>query len=570
MINNEVKNQIEKLFAENKYDELIDVATKFIKPDERPAGLACLMGTSKYLKKNKKKEDVISALGYFEEGYKKGKNSVHGLSGIVNFITISIHSSRRSDEFLVYLDKAQEYYYECEKYFDHNLEFLNASKDLFMFQLDKVKLKEITGKIILHKNSNPEQRSNSIFFYNYIYDWSQKKYTEKVKKNSEIFPNYKVKKLEDINYKDNSKIHLGFVGADFNDYHSISYFLKNTFKYLDKNIFKIFLFCFNRKNNEMLERNELTSFVDEVVDINNFGNQEAVNIIQQNKINILFDVMGFTSSDRIQIFNSRIAPIQISWLATCNTVGLKNIDYLIADKNVISEDEESWYPEKIIKMPDIWNVHSGMDFDRKFNESPVVKNDFFTFGSFNNFHKISDEVIETWSKILQKNDRAKLLLKSSSFGNHDKKLKEKFKKYGVDQRVEILSKANYPFKKDHLEVYKNIDLALDTFPYNGVTTTFEALWMGVPVLVLKGFNFNSKCGFSIMKNGNLDELIANNFEEYIELAVTLSENKEKFLEIRKKIFENILSTSLFDSKKFSKDFGKKLLEVNDKINLQIS
>ena len=362
---------------------------------------------------------------------------------------------------------------------------------------------------------------------------------------------------------------MGFVGDDFNDQHSISYFLKNTFKYLDKNIFKIFLFCFNRVNNENLIRDELTNFVDEVVDINNFSNQEAVNIIQQNKVNILFDVMGFTSGNRIQIFNSRIAPIQISWLATCNTVGLKNIDYLIADKNVISEDEENWYPEKIIKMPDIWNVHSGMDFDRKFNKSPVIKNDFFTFGSFNNFHKISDEVIETWSKILQKNDRAKLVLKSSSFCNNET-LKEKFKKFGVDQRVEILSKKNYPFKKDHLEVYNNIDLALDTFPYNGVTTTFEALWMGVPVLVLKGFNFNSKCGYSIMKNGNLDELIANNFEEYIELAVTLSENKEKFLEIRKKIFENILLTSLFDSKKFSKNFGKKLLEVYDKINLQIS
>lgn len=569
MINNEVKNQIEKLLAENKYDELIDVATKFIKPDERPPGLACWLGTSHYLRKNKKKKDVIAALNYFEEAYKKGKYSVHGLSGIVNFISVSVNSSRKSDEFLVYLDKAQEYYYECEKYFDQNPEFLKAGKDLFTFQLDKVKIKEISDKIIVNKNLSLEQKCNAIFFYNYIYGWSQEQYTEKVKKNSEIFPNYKVKNLEDINYAENHKIHLGFVGDDFNDQHSISYFLKNTFKYLDKNIFKIFLFCFNRLNNENLIRDELTNFVDEVVDINNFSNQEAVNIIQQNKVNILFDVMGFTSGNRIQIFNSRIAPIQISWLATCNTVGLKNIDYLIADKNVISEDEENWYPEKIIKMPDIWNVHSGMDFDRKFNKSPVIKNDFFTFGSFNNFHKISDEVIETWSKILQKNDRAKLVLKSSSFCNNEV-LKEKFKKFGVDQRVEILSKKNYPFKKDHLEVYNNIDLALDTFPYNGVTTTFEALWMGVPVLVLKGFNFNSKCGYSIMKNGNLDELIANNFEEYIELAVTLSENKEKFLEIRKKIFENILLTSLFDSKKFSKNFGKKLLEVYDKINLQIS
>ena len=110
--------------------------------------------------------------------------------------------------------------------------------------------------------------------------------------------------------------------------------------------------------------------------------------------------MGLTFHKRIPIFNSRVSPIQISWLASCNTNGIENIDYLIADNNVISEEEDELYPEKIIKMPEIWNAHCGYNYDRKLYESPCERNDYFTFGSLNNFHKLSDEVVETWSKIL--------------------------------------------------------------------------------------------------------------------------------------------------------------------------
>jgi len=281
------------------------------------------------------------------------------------------------------------------------------------------------------------------------------------------------------------------------------------------------------------------------------------------RIEILIDLMGLFHADRIEIFNSRIAPFQISWLGYPNTVGFPTIDYLIADDNLIKKDEEKYYLEKIIRIPNIWNCHSGFEFKRKFRDPPIKKNKFITFGSFNNFLKISDEVIEVWSNILKSIKNSKLILKSSLNVNKDVLLK-KFKKYDVHESIEFYEKKNFFNNRDHLDLYKKIDIALDTFPYNGVTTTFEALWSGVPVIAMKGFNMNSRCGESILKNANLDYLISRNKSDYLRVALYYSNNLEKLDDLRKMIHKNILNTSLFDSKKFSNDLQSKLLDVYKK------
>ena len=188
--------------------------------------------------------------------------------------------------------------------------------------------------------------------------------------------------------------------------------------------------------------------------------------------------MGYTAPHRIEIFNSRVSPIQISWLAYCNTLGFETVDYLISDPNLIFEDEEKHYSEKILRMPNIWNAHSGFIFERKKNTLPSKNSKLFKFGSFNNFNKISEETIKTWSKILKESKNFRLVLKSSEFCD-SMELINHFKENGVENQLEILDRSNFKNKQDHMDLYKKIDLALDTFPYNGVTTTFEALWMNV-------------------------------------------------------------------------------------------
>ena len=565
MIGDELKRHIEQLFKKKKYEELIKVTDKFIKSNERPPGLASLIGTCKILKKSRSKEDVLSALGYFEEAYLKGKKTIHGISGISNLISISLINVYTQKEFLPFILKAEKYYLESEKYFEKSADFLKVGLDLFLYQMNEKKIKDISNKILEIGQQSIITRSSCLFTNNYYYNWSQQDHYEQAKKNSKYFPVLNVKELDKINYEDDGKIHIGFVSGDFRDNHSITFFIKNTIKYIDRNKFKIFLFSFAKHNKNDQSQNELRKLADEFVDLERLNNQEVINLTQEKKVYILIDIMGFTLTNRIAIFNSRIAPVQISWLAYCNTLGFETIDYLIADKNVILPDEEKYYSEKIIKLPDIWNAHSGFDFETKYIEPPSIKNEHFTFGSFNNFRKISYEVIDTWSKILQQVPNSKLILKSSTHFN-SQKLLNRFKNHGVLSQVHILNRFDFEIK-EHLDLYKSIDLALDTFPYNGVTTTFESLWMNVPVLVLKGFNFNSRCGESIIQNSKLDYLISSDTDDYIKKAVFLAQDKDKLKNIKKELSEKISSSTLFDNKKFTKNFEQSMLDVVDRSKL---
>ena len=276
-------------------------------------------------------------------------------------------------------------------------------------------------------------------------------------------------------------------------------------------------------------------------------------------MDILIDLMGVTSEQRIELLNFRIAPIQMLWLGYCNTLGIKNMDYIIADKNLIYESEKEFYSEKILFLPEIWNAHSGLKIQRVKKIFPHINNSFITFGSFNNFNKVNENVVRTWSNILKKINNSKLILKTSTRIQVKNRLLELFKKYGVDKSVIFFDhKDTY---KDHLELYNKIDVALDTFPYNGVTTSFEAIWMSVPVLTMRGFNFKSRCGESINKNLDLAELIAQNEEDYILKACKLAEDKVYLSEISNKIYSSCLTSPLFDTKKFSKNFFKLLKDV---------
>ena len=152
------------------------------------------------------------------------------------------------------------------------------------------------------------------------------------------------------------------------------------------------------------------------------------------------------------------------------------MDYLLADRNLIRPEEEKYYSEKIIYLPNIWNCHSGYPYERSESLMPMETNNYITFGSFNNFRKINEEVIETWSSILKTVKNSKLLLKTS-IATSKEFYQKKFDDYGVLKFI-TFSDYNKSFK-DHLNEYKKIDIALDTFPWNGVTTTLESIWMNV-------------------------------------------------------------------------------------------
>ena len=556
------QKNIANLFSNKKYAEIISVIDETYRFKKKPPGLSNLSGICKILKQNSNQYEIISALNDFEECYHNSTIVGQKVEVVCNYITTCIKYSEKFIIVLDYLEKARVLFEDFEKKNGYEEKLFLHAADLYQSLLNHNKLEKILNILIKNKTKSKIIACSYAFTKNYTDIWKSKDYYDYSVEFKKLFPIYKSKKINEINYSKNKKIRIGFVGKDLTVNHSITYFLKNTLKYIDKSKFE--LYGFSLESDKFLEASsfELKDNFHRWFDLSGSNNQEVINKVQDERIEILFDVMGLTHADRIEIFNTRVSPVQISWLAFNNIVGFSTIDYLIADRHLIKEEEKIFYP-KVINLPKIWSCHSGFNFKREYSVAPFKQNKYVTFGSLNNFLKISDDVIKVWSIILNSVHNSKLILKSSL--NYNKRLiLDKFKPYGVENAIEIYDR-NINLE-EHLKLYKKIDIGLDTFPYNGVTTTFEALWSGIPVIVMRGFNMNSRTGESILMNGNIADFLALNHEDYLNKAIFYSNNLDRLDQVRNDIFNNVLKTSLFNSENFSNDIKNSLLNIYNRDN----
>ena len=448
----------------------------------------------------------------------------------------------------IYLNQTNDMFEEAEINFGYDKQLVSSIIRSYRFQGNLDKTLFYLKRQFEKGDLDLSRFAFWIFSNNYKKNWTQADFLKYSKLFADKIKNFIPSDMVELNREKNKKIRLGFISSEILKKHSITYFLETIFKNYNKDKFEIYLFLDNEIEDE--NTNEFKILVKKFINVSNLEDIEVFNLIRRNNIDIMFDITGVTLSNRVSLFKNRLAPTQISWLGYCNTSGLENMDYLISDKNLIYEEEKKDYSEKILYLPHIWNCHSGLNSIRSLSDPPCLKEKNITFGSFNNFNKINDKVISVWSQILLKVKNSKLILKSS-LKIENSFLKKEFEKHGVIDSVIFLEKRKL---KSHYNLYKKIDIALDTFPYNGVTTTFEALAMGVPVITMKGYNFNSRCGESIIKNLGIEDLIASNEDDYIFKSQKMASDKDKLLELRKNIFNISHETPLFDTKKFSQDF----------------
>ena len=562
----EKKINLQKLFIEKKYEDIISIIENNIPEKQRNAAIINLLGVCRLSKKKVNKEDIVSAINDFQKSYLKEKEIKESLQGFKNFINASLrlfdfeNSEKNHQNSIFYFENALNFFEQNKNYLgkEESILVLLTRVHKRLNNLDKVRF--YLGELINNKFHSPQNICNYIYYNCFSKDWSQLEFLRYGKLLQQNLPIYPKNKLISSNYFKNKKIKIGFLSSDIINNHSVTYFLKTVINNYDKNNFQIYLYL----NNKKIYHDETTQFfIDKVENshnISDLNDTDAINLIRNDKIDILIDLMGITSDSRLQIIKNRVASKQILWCGYCNTTGVDEMDFIIADKNLIYESEHNLYREKILYLPNIWNCHSGINFKRSFNEAPSTQNNNITFGSFNNFNKISDNVIKTWSEILKTVKNSKLILKSSS-PTMTSSLSNKFEKENVLESIEF--EPHVKNFDEHMRHYKKIDIALDTFPYNGVTTSFEAIWMGVPVLTMQGYNFNSRCGESINKNLNLNCLIAKDEQDYILKAKEFS-NYDKLSKIRKKIFDDVFLSPLFDEKNFSKDFFNLLKSVHSK------
>ncbi len=552
---------LKKLFNEKKYSIIVDIIENKISEKDKNSGLLNLLGVCKFLN-NSNKETLKSAKEDFRRAYLKEKDTPNAFHALKNFINISMdlfdiefRSGEACNEKI--FEEILSYFNENENYFKKNEGLAQSIIRVFKRNLDLDNVINYLKKIIEHNDKNIDALCTYIYFNCFKNDWSQKNFLEYSRLLNKKLPLYPKEKLTSLKENKDKKINLAFLSSDIRSNHSVSFFLKTVLINYNKEKFNIFIYFNNQKEDQT--SNEFKKYVFKSRNIFHLNDIEAINLIRSDKIDIIIDLMGITSSHRLPLFKNRIAKNQLLWCGYNNTTGVDHMDYLISDKYLILENEENLYSEKIIRLENIWNCHSGFSGNREFIEPPFKTNKYVTFCSFNNFRKINDNVINVWSSILKKVPNSKLILSPSDTASFSI-ISKKFKNKGVlDSIIFQTYKKNY---EDHLNEYKNIDIALDTFPYNGVTTSFEAIWMGVPVLTIKGYNFNSRTGESINNNLDLKELVSESEEDYIKKAVSYCADTDKIINLRKIIFDKALKSPLFDKEKFSDQFYTSLEKIN--------
>ena len=308
----------------------------------------------------------------------------------------------------------------------------------------------------------------------------------------------------------NRRIKIAYLSSDLCN-HPVARFIAPIIKEHDKKRFEIICVNGGHIEDEMTE--ELKLNCDKWLDIKELGDFESARLIAEEQIDIIIELGGYTANSRLGVLCYKPAPIQLSYLGYFAPTYLNCIDGWIGDDEVFHKMRH----KDLVKHEKI-TIKGGYMAYKDYNMAEIksVKREKFRYGTFNHSRKLSDESIKLFSKILKNNPSAEFFIKSISFveGEEQKRIKNKFKHLGIAES-RVITMPWVDGKKNHLELYTEIDVALDPFPYGGATTTCESLIMGVPVITLRGTSMVNNLSASILKYSNCSEWIANDKHEYL-------------------------------------------------------
>ena len=358
---------------------------------------------------------------------------------------------------------------------------------------------------------------------------------------------------ENVNRMTHRKIRIGYISPDFRQ-HSVSYFLPPLLRYFSDDQFIVFCYALGRTDAVTQKlRTRRTTWRD----LRAYPPQAAAQRIVADKIDILVDLSGHSQDNALPIMAYRPAPVQVSGIGYTNTTGLRTVDYFLSDEVCVPPGDTlaaSGFTEKILRLPHTHFCYAPeeirtMPMDGR--DAPVRTNHYVTFGSFNNFAKVTDEILLLWRSILETVSDARLVIKGKicSIDSGIEIVKQRLSVVGCDlSRIEFR-----PYSPDYLEQYRDIDIALDTAPYNGGLTTCEALYMGVPVISLRGRTHGARFGASILTNAGVRELVVENGLNYVRRAVQLAESPSLIEAYHMGLRDNMKCSPLMDMKGYMRE-----------------
>lgn len=345
----------------------------------------------------------------------------------------------------------------------------------------------------------------------------------------------------------NRRLRLGFVSGDFRQ-HSVAFFIHPILKRLNREKFELFFYMTCHDHDEMTRTFQLLA--DHWIDAFRFGARALANQIRSDCIDILFDLSGHTESNALLAFAAKPAPIQITWIGYPNTTGLSAMDYRLVDAITDPVGQaDAYHTERLIRLPHGFLCYRPLDtsYVLATGQPPFLKHGFVHFGSFNTLAKLTTITLNLWSEILHAVPKSRLVLKTPRTADTCiwERIILEFQQRGIEsERLVLLGRA--ASQSEHLTLYQHIDIALDSYPYNGTTTTCEALFMGVPVITLAGDRHAARVGASLLTQVGLSELVAYSPLEYVQLAVKLATNQKQLVQWRTKLRDQLQRSVLCD------------------------
>ncbi|SEJ94358.1 tetratricopeptide repeat protein [Paraburkholderia diazotrophica] len=350
-------------------------------------------------------------------------------------------------------------------------------------------------------------------------------------------------------YDGKRPLRIGFVSGDLRG-HPVGIFLESIMGHLDRTrIDPIAYVTFNKKNDAITAR--LKPHFSAWHSIEKLSTLEAAEKIRDDNLDILIDLSGHTAFTALPVFAWRPAPLQVSWLGFFATTGCEFIDYFIGDPHTLPQSEEHHFVEKAWRLPDSYLCFTPPDNAPDVGPLPMERNGFVTFGYFGKLIKVTDDVVALWARVLHRVPDSKLFLKAIGLGSDYLQIKtiERFARHGIDASRLILEGESS--RVEYLEAYNRLDIALSPFPYGGGTTTAEGLWMGAPVLGLKGDRFLTHICESLLHAAGLGEWVAADKDAYVEKAVAFASDPDRLAALRAGLREQTRLSPMCDAPRFA-------------------
>lgn len=358
------------------------------------------------------------------------------------------------------------------------------------------------------------------------------------------------------------KLRIGYISPDFR-LHAAAYFFMPLLRDFDRKSFEVTCYAAGRRDRTTaLFRRQKVRWQD----ISRLSAKEAARLVAKDGIDILVDLAGHTQDSVLPVLAYRPAPVQMTAIGYMATTGLKAVDYFLSDVFCSPWDRGSrGFTEKVLRMPHSHLCYAPVlrDMPKPAADAPCVRNGWITFGSFNNFSKVSDDILALWRGVLERMPKARLVIKNKicSIPAGEKIVRARLHRFGINvSQVELR-----PYSPDYLEQYRDIDIALDTAPYTGGVTTCEALYMGVPVITNPGTTHGARFSASILKNAGLPQLVATGEMDYVRRAVELANSPDILRLMHRELRARMEASPLMDAKGYMGELEELYREIADEV-----